>query len=133
MRRRGAGRPAPTSSKGAGSSGLRRGLASGGEEAFTGGSSDFCLPLVRHPVGGKRRFNTILCCNLQEIVRVVMSKSRMPRRAAMSEPHSHPDWRDAGIRIVKSQDLDTNTPQTAGMSRAAAINFAKAGAKKLWA
>lgn len=51
----------------------------------------------------------------------------------MSEPQSHPDWRHAGVRIVRGQDLDTNTPQTAGMSRAAAINFAKAGAKKLWA
>jgi len=51
----------------------------------------------------------------------------------MSEPQPHPDWRHAGVRIVRGQDLDTNTPQTAGMSRAAAINFAKAGAKKLWA
>lgn len=48
----------------------------------------------------------------------------------MSEPTN---WRENGIRIVKSTDLDTNTPQTPGMNRAAAINFAKAGAKKLWA
>lgn len=44
-----------------------------------------------------------------------------------------PNWRENGIRIVKSTDLDTNTPQTPGMSRAAAINHAKAGANKLWA
>lgn len=44
-----------------------------------------------------------------------------------------PNWRDNGIRIIKSTDLDTNTPQTPGMSRAAAINYAKAGASKLWA
>ena len=44
-----------------------------------------------------------------------------------------PNWRDNGVRIVKSNDLDTNTPQTPGMSRAAAINHAKAGANKLWA
>jgi len=43
------------------------------------------------------------------------------------------DWRENGIRIVKSNNLDTNTPQTEGMSRAAAINHAKAGANKLWA
>ncbi len=44
-----------------------------------------------------------------------------------------PDWRENGIRIVKSTDLDSNTAQTPGMSRAAAINYAKAGANKLWA
>ena len=43
------------------------------------------------------------------------------------------DWRNHGVRIVSGKDLDTNTPQTPGMSRAAAINFAKAGAQKLWA
>jgi uncharacterized RmlC-like cupin family protein len=45
----------------------------------------------------------------------------------------HPDWRDQGVRVVSGTDLDGNTPQTPGMSRAAAINFARAGAKKLWA
>lgn len=43
------------------------------------------------------------------------------------------DWRTTGIRIVHSDQLDTNTPQTAGMSRAAAITHATAGANKLWA
>jgi uncharacterized RmlC-like cupin family protein len=37
------------------------------------------------------------------------------------------------VRIVKAAELDFNTPQTPGMTRAAAINFAKAGASKLWA
>ena len=49
----------------------------------------------------------------------------------MSTPHI--DWRHNGVRIVRAGALDTNTPQTQGMSRAAAINFAKAGAQKLWA
>jgi len=44
-----------------------------------------------------------------------------------------PNWRDNGVKIVKSGDLDMNTAQTPGMTRAAAINFAKAGAQKLWA
>src|SRR5919109_3259293 len=44
-----------------------------------------------------------------------------------------PDWRLAGVRIVKAGRLDTNTPQTPGMTRAAAINHARAGAEKLWA
>jgi uncharacterized RmlC-like cupin family protein len=45
----------------------------------------------------------------------------------------HPDWRLHGVRVVRAGELDPNTPQTPGMSRAAAINFAKAGAQKLWA
>ena len=43
------------------------------------------------------------------------------------------DWRDSGVRIVHADELDSNTPQTPGMTRAAAINFARAGANKLWA
>jgi uncharacterized RmlC-like cupin family protein len=39
----------------------------------------------------------------------------------------------AGIRIIRAGELDTNTPQTAGMTRAAAITHASAGAAKLWA
>ena len=50
----------------------------------------------------------------------------------MSETSSN-GWRDRGIRIVHANELDANTPQTAGMSRAAAINYARAGAEKLWA
>ncbi len=42
-------------------------------------------------------------------------------------------WRNDGVRIVKSCDLDINTPQTPGMNRAAAITTATAGARLLWA
>src|SRR6202790_5101916 len=38
-----------------------------------------------------------------------------------------------GIRIVRAGELDKNTPQTPGMTRAAAITHAAAGASKLWA
>ena len=49
-----------------------------------------------------------------------------------------PDWKtlstsQGGIRIVRAGELDTNTPQTPGMSRAAAITHARTGADKLWA
>jgi uncharacterized RmlC-like cupin family protein len=44
-----------------------------------------------------------------------------------------PDWRENGIKIVRSGELDTNTPQTPGMTRAAAITHARTGAAKLWA
>jgi len=44
-----------------------------------------------------------------------------------------PDWKSHGIRIVRAGDLDTNTAQTPGMTRAAAITHASAGAQRLWA
>ena len=44
-----------------------------------------------------------------------------------------PNWREHGVRIVHGDQLDLNTPQTPGMTRAAAINQATAGANKLWA
>jgi uncharacterized RmlC-like cupin family protein len=43
------------------------------------------------------------------------------------------DWRLRGVRVVRGDDLDPNTPQTPGMSRMAAITRARAGAEKLWA
>ncbi|MEM8662581.1 MAG: cupin domain-containing protein [Pseudomonadota bacterium] len=43
------------------------------------------------------------------------------------------DWRDNGVRVIKAGTLDSNTPQTPGMTRAAAINAATAGAQKIWA
>ena len=51
----------------------------------------------------------------------------------MSDAGSTVDWRTNGVRIVKGSDLDLNTPQTPGMTRAAAIDHARAGANKLWA
>ena len=42
-------------------------------------------------------------------------------------------WKYDGVRVVKGTDLDTNTPQTPGMNRAAAITYARCGAEKLWA
>lgn len=45
-------------------------------------------------------------------------------------PH---DWEAHGIRVVHADELDINTPQKPGMTRAAAITFASAGAQRLWA
>ena len=42
-------------------------------------------------------------------------------------------WRLNGVRVVHANELDSNTPQTPGMNRAAAITYARAGAEKLWA
>jgi uncharacterized RmlC-like cupin family protein len=45
----------------------------------------------------------------------------------------HDHWRDHGVKVIPSTALDTNTAQTPGMNRAAAITHARAGAEKLWA
>src|SRR3954471_24947095 len=42
-------------------------------------------------------------------------------------------WKHDGLRVIPAHSLDPNTAQTAGMERRAAINFARAGAQKLWA
>ena len=42
-------------------------------------------------------------------------------------------WRETGVRVIPGDQLDGNTPQTPGMNRAAAINFARVGAQKIWA
>jgi uncharacterized RmlC-like cupin family protein len=51
----------------------------------------------------------------------------------MTDNRKTPDWKQNGVRIIKAGQLDANTPQTPGMTRAAAINHARAGAEKLWA
>src|SRR5207237_2279876 len=43
------------------------------------------------------------------------------------------DWRHHGVKIIPRDRLDANTPQTPGMTRAAAITHARTGASKIWA
>ena len=43
------------------------------------------------------------------------------------------DWKTRGVQVIPKDSLDTNTAQTPGMNRAAAINFARVGAQKIWA
>jgi uncharacterized RmlC-like cupin family protein len=62
---------------------------------------------------------------------------------AMSQPDdrgraAHADdkagrWKHDGVRVIPGNQLDANVPSTPGMDRKAAINFARAGAQKLWA
>jgi uncharacterized RmlC-like cupin family protein len=42
-------------------------------------------------------------------------------------------WRTQGVHVVHADELDTNTAQTLGMNRAAAITAARHGAQFLWA
>ncbi len=44
-----------------------------------------------------------------------------------------PRWKHDGVRVIPANSLDPNTAQTPGMDRKAAIDFARAGAQKLWA
>lgn len=46
---------------------------------------------------------------------------------------SQRNWRDHGVKIIPATRLDLDTPQTPGMTRAAAITHARTGASKLWA
>jgi len=39
------------------------------------------------------------------------------------------DWAKHGVKIVHSDELDLNTPQTSGMTRAAAITHAPSWSK----
>jgi uncharacterized RmlC-like cupin family protein len=43
------------------------------------------------------------------------------------------DWKHDGVCVIPGDRLDPNTAQTPGMDRKAAINFARVGARKLWA
>ena len=51
----------------------------------------------------------------------------------MAQDGSKIDWREHGVKIIRADQLDPNTPQTPGMDRAAAITHARTGANKLWA
>jgi uncharacterized RmlC-like cupin family protein len=42
-------------------------------------------------------------------------------------------WKHSGVRVIPAGSLDPNTASTPGMERAAAINFARVGAQKIWA
>ena len=57
----------------------------------------------------------------------------MPSIDEPMESTATPDWRNHGVRVVRSDEMDMNTPQTAGMTRSAAITHARTGASKLWA
>ncbi len=53
----------------------------------------------------------------------------------MHDDHDHePRWKDDGVRVIPGTSLASgNVPQTPGMDRKGAIDFARAGAQKLWA
>ncbi|HEY1726442.1 MAG TPA: cupin domain-containing protein [Steroidobacteraceae bacterium] len=42
-------------------------------------------------------------------------------------------WRHDGVHVIRASELDSNTAQTPGMRRRAAVTTARTGATKLWA
>jgi uncharacterized RmlC-like cupin family protein len=42
-------------------------------------------------------------------------------------------WKHTGVRVIPGDRLDDNTAQTPGMHRAAAIDAARVGARRIWA
>ena len=42
-------------------------------------------------------------------------------------------WKHTGVRVIPGDGLDPNTAQTPGMDRAAAVDAARVGARKIWA
>ena len=84
----------------------------------------------------------ILGCQQSILVQLPDPHSRMQRISGLRvhsihlrslEEVSHMDWSKNGVKIVHAHELDMNTPQTSGMTRAAAITHARTGASKLWA
>ena len=51
----------------------------------------------------------------------------------MSQDPTPMHWRLHGVRVIRAGELDSNTPQTPGMNRAAAVTHARVGAEKIWA
>src|SRR3954470_22052695 len=78
--------------------------------------------------GRARRHRMAPGCNAQA-ASAMISLRPTGNRTAMDNPK----WKLDGVRVVKGTELDVNTAQTPGMSRAAAITRARTGAEKLWA
>src|SRR6202453_3064665 len=62
-----------------------------------------------------------------------MNDSRSNELRRDGDKKEEPDWKNHGLRVIRSGELDSNTPQTPGMTRAEAISHARVGAQKLWA
>lgn len=57
----------------------------------------------------------------------------MSSETSSAPPPGSVDWKTNGVKVISGDQLDPNTPQTPGMDRKAAINFARVGAQKIWA
>jgi uncharacterized RmlC-like cupin family protein len=65
--------------------------------------------------------------------KVMTEAARPGDRTASSAAGEAERWNQDGGRATRGDRLDRSVPSTPGMDRKAAINFARAGAQKLWA
>ncbi|HTI14733.1 MAG TPA: cupin domain-containing protein [Dictyobacter sp.] len=49
-----------------------------------------------------------------------------------TDQHQH-NWQEDGVRVIRPEQFDANTPQTRGMQRVAAVSKQLAGSKGIWA
>jgi uncharacterized RmlC-like cupin family protein len=72
--------------------------------------------------------------NLKRVATFVITRDAQKMRwDGLQGKGSNMNWKEHGVKIVRAGQLDMDTPQTSGMTRAAAITHARAGAQKLWA
>jgi len=80
---------------------------------------------IRKQIGGEERLlNTLAKGELLGHIALFRNAPRSATAIA-AEPVT--------LMVIPANRLDTNTAQTPGMNRAAAINFARVGAQKIWA
>ena len=65
--------------------------------------------------------------------RTILSAGLVLVTACVMKPRHTRDGQHHGVKVVRGSDLELNTAQTAGMTRAVTINYATVGASKLWA
>src|SRR3954466_7910836 len=87
------------------------------------------MPMSLWPIPVRRRPDWIA---ISRNNRFLFEDQHRRHRGPMGS-HQIAKWKHDGVRVIPARSLDPNTAQTPGMERRAAINFARAGAQKLWA
>ena len=93
----------------------------------------FALPQADAAPGPRCGASTSVRAHLMPRPRCACTIDHFAIRPGRARDDHETKWRLHGVRVVHANELDTNTPQTPGMNRAAAITHARTGAEKLWA
>jgi hypothetical protein len=94
--------------------------------------------LVPHKAAGERDYPDYPVVLDERRIKIRRARNRQFHWEATGKENclvegSNMDWKEHGVKIVHVGELDMNTPQTSGMTRAAAITHVRTGAEKLWA
>jgi hypothetical protein len=92
-----------------------------------------CTPPLMDRDIARRRSSELLPTFLAAAILQLPETYTMTDSRSVGPGDENPDWKTNGLRIIRSGELDSNTPQTPGMTRAEAISRARVGAQKLWA